>query len=211
MKIVILGPGRIGSTLASFLAQAGHEVMLSAFRDEGNAERLAEALGARLGSLEEAKSFGQVFFLAVPHGVAEETVQSLIGARGVLVDCTNQFGGTAPGGAHSTSEYIASLVPDLMTVKAFNTLRYDDLRARANADTPIAMVYASDSAAADGIVQTLIRDCGYAPLNLGPLANGILQEPGGPFFLEVLEIDAALRMANDIEATAGYMPAIPPE
>jgi 8-hydroxy-5-deazaflavin:NADPH oxidoreductase len=211
MKIVILGPGRIGSTLASFLAPAGHELMLSAFRDEPNAERLAEALGARLGSLDEARAFGQVFFLAVPHAVAAETVQALIGARGVLVDCTNQFGGSVPAGAKSTSEYLASLAPELMTAKAFNTLRYDDLRSRANFEVPIAIPFCSDSAAAGGIIETLIRQCGYAPLNLGPLANGVLQEPGGPFFLEVLEIDEAIRMANDIESTAGYTPSSPPE
>lgn len=211
MKIVILGPGRIGGTLAGFLAQAGHEVMLSAYRDESNAERLAEALGARLGSLDEARGFGQVFFMCVPHSAADETAQALMGAHGVLVDCTNQFGGTVPSGAGSTSEYLATAIPELMMVKAFNTLRYDDLRTRANADAPIAMVYTTDSPAAAGIIDTLIRDCGYAPLNLGPLANGVLQEPGGPFFLEVLAIDEAIRMATGIEATAGYMPAIPPE
>ena len=34
-------------------------------------------------------------------------------------------------------------------------------------------------------------------------------EPGGPFFLDVLARDEALRMARDIEATAGYLATAP--
>ena len=210
MKIAILGPGRIGSTLAEFLSQAGHDIMLCAYRDEEAAFRLADALGARLGTLDDAREQAEVYVLSVPHPVALATLRALQPSRGVIIDCTNQFGGDLPDGYDSTSELLSSQVPGCPVVKAFNTLRVDDLRTHVRTDERVAMPYATDSEGAAAIVDTLIRDCGYAPLRLGPLSNGALQEPGGPFFLQVLDMDEALRMTADIEATAGLQPAGPP-
>jgi predicted dinucleotide-binding enzyme len=197
--------------MAKLLGRAKHEVMLSGYRDEGKARTLARSLGCKVGSLEEARDFGEVFFLCVPHVVALDTVQLLGAKRGVLVDCTNQFGGTVPGGAFSTSEYLSKLTPDMIVVKAFNTLRFDMLASRTNTDPLTVMVYSTDNAAAAGIIQTLILDCGYAPLNLGPLANGVLQEPTGPFFLKVLDINEANRIAREFESAEGLEPASRPD
>jgi predicted dinucleotide-binding enzyme len=210
MRIVILGPGRLGSSLAGLLDQAGHALMLCAYRDEDAAWRLADSLGAKLGSLEDARRFGQVFCLCVPHPNAAETLRALRPAPGVLIDCTNQFGGHI-NGAGSSSEQLARLVQEMVVVKAFNTLRANDLRGRAHAADPVAMPYCTDGTAAGARVDGLIHDCGFAPLNLGPLANGVLQEPGGPFFLQALGFDEAVRMASAIESTAGLMPAAHPE
>ncbi|MBS2027582.1 MAG: NAD(P)-binding domain-containing protein [Deltaproteobacteria bacterium] len=209
MRIVILGPGRIGSALAGLLVDAGHEVMLSAYRDADAAFNLADAIGARMGSLEDAADFGEVFFLTVPHSVVGPVLQRLHDARGVLVDCTNQWGGYVPEGVHSTSEQVAQLVPKLAVVKAFNTIRADELRGRAHSQAPVAVVFSTDSQGAASVVDKLVRDCGFAPLNLGPLSNGLLQEPGSVYFLKVMDLDEALRIAKELESAEGMPPSVP--
>lgn len=195
MRVVILGPGGIGSTLAQFLSTAGHEMMLSAYRDEDKAWSLADAIGARIGDLGMARQFGEVFFLAVPHAVASQTLQELNPTGGLVVDCTNQFGGEVPGGFRTTSEYLATFCPAAVVAKAFNTLRVDDLRARSCSEPGIALPYCCDSSAASRLCEALVRDCGYQPVNLGPLASSGLMQPGGPFFLQVLTADEALSKA----------------
>ena len=211
MRIVVLGPGRIGSALAGLLADAGHEVMLSAYRNPDVAFMLADAIGARMGSIEEAADFGEVFFLTVPHGIVGNVLQRLRHAHGVLVDCTNQWGGTIPKGVRSTSEQVAQLAPKLAVVKAFNTIRADELRGRAHSDTPVTVVFSTDSQGAASVVDKLVRDCGFAPLNLGPLPNGLLQEPGSVYFLKVMDLDEALRIAKELESAEGLPPSVPPQ
>ena len=46
MRIGIIGAGNIGSNIASRLALAGHELLLSFARDENRLSRFAEQIGA---------------------------------------------------------------------------------------------------------------------------------------------------------------------
>ena len=51
--------------------------------------------------------------------------------------------------------------------KAFNTLRAEELRTRASKARDIAIPYCCDSDATGAIRETLIQDCGDAPVKPG--------------------------------------------
>jgi 8-hydroxy-5-deazaflavin:NADPH oxidoreductase len=150
VRVGILGGGRVGSGLADFWTRAGHDVRVST-RD----------------TLQETAEHGDVVVLAVPAtaigDVLDATAPALAGR--VLVDATNDLRPEPGGGALE----IARRVPAARVVKAFNTVFAGLYGAVARAETPPALVFCGDDAAAKAAVAELIRDAGYEPVDAGPL------------------------------------------
>ena len=73
IKIGTIGAGRMGGTLGTLWVQAGHPVMFSS-RDPEETKSLVERLGplARVGTVDEAVTFGDVVLLAVPYSAYPE-------------------------------------------------------------------------------------------------------------------------------------------
>jgi predicted dinucleotide-binding enzyme len=69
MQIGIIGAGKIGSTVGRLWAKAGHKVRF-ATRHPDELKDLAKEIGdnASVGTSEDAASFGEVVFVAVPFG-----------------------------------------------------------------------------------------------------------------------------------------------
>ncbi len=76
--------------------------------------------------------------------------------------------------------------PGVHTVKAFNTLYYVTLAERAGrppADgRPLAVPLSGDDVGAKGLVEGLVREAGYEPVDIGSLPGAPRQEPGGPVY-----------------------------
>src|SRR5690349_13691708 len=92
MRIGIIGSGEMGGKIGRLLADAGHEIMFSSRHPE-KLQGLALAVGknAHTGTAEEAASFGDVVFMAVPFRTLEDVTLDISPVtRGkIVVDITN--------------------------------------------------------------------------------------------------------------------------
>lgn len=195
MKIGVIGSGRIGSTLGTLWAKAGHEVMFSD-REGEQAKRAAEAAGprARTGSVPEAVAFGDVVLIAVPYAalpaIAIEVGAALKGK--VVVDPNNPIPArdgrmAAEAREKGAAVSTAALLPGARTVRSFNSWSYALMAREANRPAPrMAMPLASDDAATLKVGEQLVSDAGFDPVPLGSLAASKAYDLGSPLSGQVL-------------------------
>jgi predicted dinucleotide-binding enzyme len=184
MKIGIVGAGRIGGNAASLWAKARHEVMLSYSRDPENLAQAASAIGAlaSVGSVREAVDFGEVMMFSVPWRRIDEVLEEMGDLDGkVVIDSTNQFGPDGlvelPDGK-TAAQVNAERMPGARYVKAFNTLTagFQGSAAGRSGDERVAMFLCGDDAEAKDTVKKLIRDIGFAPVDVGGTADATVME-----------------------------------
>ena len=189
MKIGIIGSGRIGSTLGTLWAKAGHEIMFSD-RDAEQAKRAAESAGAhaRAGSVEEAVAFGDAVLIAVPYGalpaIAQQVGEKLKGK--VVVDPNNPVASRDGEMAVAAKEKgvalsTAAMFPGARTVRAFNSWGYQTMAREANRPAPrMAIPVAADDPQALKVGVQLVRDAGFDPVPAGSLAASKAFDLGSP-------------------------------
>ena len=188
MKIGIIGAGMIGSTLARLWVQAGHDVILAS-RHPAALQPLVQLIGAgaSAGTAIEAAAFGKVVMLTVPlkaiHGLADDLRQELDGK--VVLDTGNAYDRRDGPAAREASEHpqgsagwAAAMFPGARWVKAFNTVYFKTLETEAHRDGDrVGIPLASDDDAALDAAAELVRDAGFDPVIVGPLARGREFEP----------------------------------
>ena len=187
LKVGIIGSGRIGGTLGTIWAKAGHEVMLSS-RNLDDDKALAAKIGARAGTPREAVMFGDVVLLAVPYGAIPQLGKDLADVlKGkVIIDAANPFEGRDGEVAKWAKEKgpgvaSAELLPGARIVRGFNAVGAARLPGIAEKrGDPVAMPIASDDANAVAVASRLIRDAGFEPVLVGGLAKGRHLVPGTP-------------------------------
>ena len=113
--------------------------------------------------------------VAVPGGAIAEAFDRLRGFEGkTMIDATNLYNVTPPGGFASNAEFVKSKTKG-PTAKSFNVNfaslfgRLGDARARP------ATCWCGDDEARE-VVEQLNRDAGYDPVRTGPLENAAAQE-----------------------------------
>jgi predicted dinucleotide-binding enzyme len=186
MRIGIIGSGNIGATAARLFAAAGHDVALANSRGPATLAGLVEEIGdrARAETVEGAASFGDVVLVAIPFlGYTDLPEAHLTGK--IVIDAGNYY--PARDGQHAAldadettiSELLAEQIPGARVVKAFNTLYWEHLRDRAG--DGLALFLAGDDQDAKDRVAALISDIGFAPVDVGSLAEGGRKlQPGAP-------------------------------
>lgn len=189
LRIGIVGSGRVGSALGGNWAKAGHTVMFSSLDLEQD-RKLAAAIGAnaRAGTPREAAAFGEVLLVSVPYGALPQLGKDLADLlKGkVVIDTCNPFpnrDGEIANWAREKGAGLASaeLLPGARIVRAFNAVG-----AARMADAPqrpgprSGMPIAGDDAAAIALASRLVRDTGFEPVLVGPLAMGKHLMPGTP-------------------------------
>ncbi len=189
MKIGIIGSGRIGAAIGGLWVDAGYEVMFSSL-DLEHDKALAARLGpnARAGTPREAAAFGDVLLMAVPYSalpqLGRDLADSLKGK--VVLDACNPIparDGEIATWAREKGAGLASaqLLPGARLVRAFNAINYaklPDAAHRQGERTGIPM--AGDDASAVAMASRLVRDIGFEPVMIGPLAMGKHLIPGTP-------------------------------
>lgn len=177
-KIGLVGAGMIGSTLAELWAKAGHEVFLSSRHPE-QLEPLVRKLGgkARAGTIEEAASFGEVVVLTTPLKAVPELASALNDRlKGKIVIETNnpypdrdgKLADEATREGTGSGTWVQSHFPGGRVVKAFNTVYFETLRSEAHRDGPrVGIPLASDDKEAMREVAELVREAGFAPVEVG--------------------------------------------
>lgn len=188
LKIGTIGSGRVGAALGGAWIKAGHEVMFSSL-DLEHDRRLAASLGpkARAGTPREAAAFGDVLLVSVPYGalpnVGKDLAELLKGK--IVIDTCNPFpgrDGDIANWARQKGAGLASaeLLPGARIVRTFNAVSYSQMAAAAERSERMAMPMASDDAQAVTVASRLVRDVGYEPVLIGPLAMGKHLMPGTP-------------------------------
>jgi 8-hydroxy-5-deazaflavin:NADPH oxidoreductase len=191
MPSAVIGTGKIGTAVASHLAQAGEPVVLAA-RTPSQADQLAGQLGASASAASVADAIKQAD--AVILAVWFDPMKDLIAAHSaalagkVVIDPSNPiaadgsggFARTLPDGVSSGS-VIAGLLPaSAHFVKAFGTVSAEHLAEAANRTPDRAVLfYATDDDAAASTAQRLIAAAGFDPVKAGGLNHAIRIEVFG--------------------------------
>jgi len=190
LKVGVIGSGRIGGTLGEIWLKAGHEVMFSSRHLEDD-QALAARLGgkARAGTPKEAAAFGEIVLMAVPYRALPQLGKDLAAElKGKpVVDACNPFvhrDGEIATWARDKGAGLASaeLLPGAQIVRAFNAISYarlPDIAQRKGGDRT-GMPIAGDDAKAIAMASRLVRDAGFEPVLVGPLAMGKYLIPGTP-------------------------------
>ncbi|AFY58478.1 putative dinucleotide-binding enzyme [Rivularia sp. PCC 7116] len=209
MKIGIIGSGNIGGNLGKHWAASGHEVMFSS-RNPETLKSMADEVGARTGTPQEAASFGEVILLAIPFGKVPD-LATQIGSldNKILIDAGNPYphrdGDVAQKVIDDESQtatgYVADQFRGAKTVKAFNSIYYKVLAEKAflEGDERIAVQVCSDDEQAKETVKQLIKDIGFAPQDLGKLDKGVLFEPDAALYNQNLKIGEAEKLLSQIQ------------
>ena len=202
MRIGIIGAGRMGSALGNGWTRAGHEVLFSFSHDESKLLAVATAAGsrARVGTPQEAATFGEVTLLAVPWPAIADALLAAGAGEGelqgrILIDCTNPISPDKSrlliGHTTSAAEEIARQAPGVRVVKAFNTIAAGSV-TNPHCDGISASIFlCGDDPAAKAKVAGLISDLGFEPVDAGPLASARLIEPLGLLRLRLASALAA--------------------
>ena len=189
LKIGVVGSGRVGGTLGGVWVKAGHEVMFSS-RDLEHDKKLAAGLGpnARAGTPRDAAAFGEVLLISVPYRALPDVGKDL-GAllKGkVVIDTCNPIpsrDGDIATWAREKGAGLASaeLLPGARIVRAFNAIGSARMGAvHEQQGERIGMPIAGDDAKAVEVASRLIREIGFEPVLIGPLAMGKYLMPGTP-------------------------------
>lgn len=208
LKIGIIGAGKIGGTLAELWAAAGHELVISSRHPE-QLRPLANRLGpqVRAGTPGEAAAFGEVILISVPYGalpqVGRDYAAQLQGK--VVLETGNPFperDGEMAMAARAKGTGVASAehLPGVRLVRAFTSIPHLALRDAAHrAGAKIGVPLAADDRQALAIAERLVRDAGFEPVVVGPLARAKDFDVGSKVFgrgLTAREVRETLGLAH---------------
>ena len=190
LKIATIGAGHIGGTLGALWVKAGHPVIFASRHPEELKDMVA-GLGplAHAGTPAEAIAFADVVLLAVPYSAMKQIGQDFgkdLAAKVLVLDASNPIvarDGDAATWAREKGAGLATaeLIPGVHLVRAFNAVGY--MKVREDAADPskkIGMPMAGDDPKAIAIASTLVKEAGFEPVLIGPLAMGKYLIPGTP-------------------------------
>ena len=179
MKIGTLGAGEVAQAFAIHLLKAGHEVLLSNSRGPSSLKTLVSKLGkgARAVTMDEAAK-APIVVLAVPWPSVEAVLSKLPDWKGrILIDATNHFllpsKKLADLKGRVSSEIVSELAPSAKVVKALNTLYASNLARNPKVGEGRRVIFVSgDDGGAKGKVSGLLKELGFAVIDLGSLGEG---------------------------------------
>ncbi|WP_336646254.1 NADPH-dependent F420 reductase [Microbacterium sp. USHLN186] len=186
----IIGAGRLGRVIAALAADAGYRVLIARSGDPAPIIRAMSAIGAEAVPVSEVVAQADAVVLALPLGsYLTLPVEQL---RGMLViDAMNYWWGAdgirpdLDDPRTSTSEIVQHHLTGARVVKGLGHMGYHDLEDEArSAGSPgrRAIAIAGDEPDDLRIVARLVDDLGFDPVVAGPLASGIMLEPGAEAF-----------------------------
>jgi hypothetical protein len=192
LRIGIIGAGNMGGPLGVAWAEAGHQVLWGT-RNPGELMPLVQQAAPRAsaGFADAAAFFGDVVVLAVPPSAVPELgmdIGELLRGK-IVIDMTNPRADrdgqeqTAQWLAMGTGEAMAQYLPGARIVKAFNALGAPMLGNPAPNGVRIGVPIAGDDAADRELVAALVRDAGFEPVIVGPLARAKEFDRGTPVWV----------------------------
>lgn len=187
MKVGILGSGDVATVLGNGFLSRGHEVMLGT-REPSKLEdwKTAGGAAARVGSFEDAASFGDIVVLAT-FGMATEDILKHAGAERfagkIVMDATNPLeeGERGPrlaiGFSDSLGERIQRALPQAHVVKVYNTVGNPLMVDPKLSGGPPDMFIAGNDDGAKATVAGIVRNFGWNVVDMGGIDASRLLEP----------------------------------
>lgn len=186
----ILGAGRLGTVLARLATSAGYRVLAAGSKDPALISPAMKAIGAEAATIATVVAASDAVILALPLG--RYRTLPVDDLRGTLViDAMNYWWGSdgirddLSDARTSTSELVQEHLTGARVVKALSHMGYQDLEDEARPSGSAgrkAIAIAGDDPVDVSIVATLVDDLGFDPVVAGPLASGIMLEPGAEAF-----------------------------
>ncbi len=201
VKIGVIGSGRLGGTVGGLWVKSGHPVLFSSRHPE-SLKTLVDELGplARAGTVAEAIAFSNVLFLATPYNALPQLGQDHPGAGRARSCWTRPMhlpSGMAPlPTRHSAT---ASASPRQLPGRRARRARVNFMgaanfaREHHRQGERVAVPIAGDDAAALRVAEQLVRDAGFEPVLVGPLASADKFAPGGPLFRQIGSVEEMRR------------------
>jgi 8-hydroxy-5-deazaflavin:NADPH oxidoreductase len=176
MSYAIIGFGTIGHALAKAFARKGIEVSVATTRDPESFAADAAAIGPKIipKTLAEAVK-ADIIFLAVRFESYPDVAKVLPTWKGkIIVDVTNAYGVPAEKlGGQPSARFVAQAFAGGRLVKGFNHLGAPALGQDPAVHGGRRVVFlASDDEDAATEIGVLAENLGFAPINLGGLAEG---------------------------------------
>jgi predicted dinucleotide-binding enzyme len=172
MTYAIVGFGAIGQALARAFARKGIDVAVASRHAPEALAPQANAIGPTIvpTTLNDALE-ADIVLLAVPFWQHREVAKVRANWKGkIVIDVTNTLDNLD---SLPSSSVVAQALPGARLVKAFN-----HLPARVLAEDPAVnggrrvVFLSSDDESATATVAALVEQLGYAPINLGKIAEG---------------------------------------
>jgi len=206
MKIGIVGTGEIGGALARHWGAAGHQLLISSRHPE-QLQALAREIGrnVKVGTPREAAAFGDVVLVSVPYvatpQIGRDYAAELKGK--VVLDTGNPYPGRDGEMAvrdrkRGTGVASAEYLPGTRLVRAFNAINSGPLANQAfEKPERLGIPLAADDPEAMKIAEQLVRDAGFDPVAVGPLARAREFDVGTPVYvrgMSAAELRRALKL-----------------
>lgn len=182
MKITVLGPGKMGSALATNWKAKGNDVTVSMFRDEQKHLRWKACGIAVEKSIEKSLRDAEVVLISCPyhalgtlyplHAAFErKTVITCVNA--LVPDLTGATVGLQASMSVAVAEEIQQRIPGAHVVEAFNVAFSANLvEGRKDFQGHYGSIfYCGDDRLSKEITASLIRACEYEAVNAGPLIS----------------------------------------
>jgi 8-hydroxy-5-deazaflavin:NADPH oxidoreductase len=198
MTYSIIGSGNVGLTLAGIFSRAGIDVAIANTRGPATIEPLIASLGQSVTAATlDAALEADVIFFAVQFLNFKDVAATRSDWTGkIVIDVTNAA--FLPVEVQErelqgrlSSEVNADRVPGANLVKAFNQLPMKGLVAPvAIPDGRRVVFVSSDDQASSALVAKLVFDLGYAPIELGKIAEGgrLIQARNALIFQNLIKV-----------------------
>jgi 8-hydroxy-5-deazaflavin:NADPH oxidoreductase len=198
MTYSIIGTGSVGLTLAGIFSRAGIDVAIANTRGPATIEPLIASLGQSVAAATlDAALEADVIFFAVPFLNFKDVAATRSDWTGkIVIDVTNAA--FLPLDVQErelqgrlSSEVNADRVPGANLVKAFNQLPMKGLVAAvAIPDGRRVVFVSSDDEASSALIAKLVSDLGYAPIELGKIAEGgrLIQARNALIFQNLIKV-----------------------
>ncbi|WP_454881959.1 NADPH-dependent F420 reductase [Sphingobacterium detergens] len=195
MKIGILGSGNMGSILAKYLINLGHEVIISNSRGPASLADVSAKTGTTAGTAEEAAAAQDLVIIAVPEkAIPSLPVQILSTSQAIIVHSGNYYpsrdgSNTAIENGLTDSEWVAKVIRHPV-IKAFNNIVAGSLASKARpqgSPERISLSVAGDDLKAKRFIMRLIDEIGFDALDAGAIASSWRQQPGEPAYCHDLD------------------------
>lgn len=192
LRIGILGPGKLGITLARLATKAGYLVMIASSGDPQKITLTVETLvpGAVAADSMTVARESDVIILALPLGKFRNLPKQALAGK-LVIDAMNywwEVDGSRDDfidPALPSSVAVQQFLDKSRVVKALNHMGYHHLHDEARpAAEPgrKAIAVAGDNSADIETVTRLVDQLGFDPLYIGKLSESSILETGGPAF-----------------------------
>jgi predicted dinucleotide-binding enzyme len=166
MKITVLGTGKVGHTLGTKWAAAGHNVVFGV-RDvmAEKVQTLLEETTALAAPVAEAIATSKIVVFAIPGTAVPEIViankETLDGK--ILIDATNKI----REAEMNNFETFVTHTPQASLFRVFNSLGWENFADPTFDGEQADHFYCGDSGPAQEVVHSLIADIGLRPIYIG--------------------------------------------